>query len=417
MEGVTSSQLYKNTIRNMESAGKFAKVHESCLEKLRSPRRAIVVSVPVKMDDGTLKVFPGYRVQHNQVLGPFKGGIRYHEHVNLSEVAALAALMTFKNSLLNLPLGGGKGGITVNPKDLSDRELEALTRRYTSEIGPFIGHDKDIPAPDVGTSSQTMAWMLDQFSLDSGFSQTGVVTGKPLDIGGSAGRDAATGLGVIYAAEKALAVSGKKMSGTTIAVQGFGKVGMHAAIEGHRLGAKIVGVSDVGGGIFNGNGLNIPELVKYWEQHRKLDNFPGSSSISNDDLLELDVDVLAPCAMDGTINSHNAERTKAKIIVEGANGPVTANANEILLGRKVTIVPDILANGGGVIVSYFEWVQDISWLFWEEPQVREKLRVIMYRSFDKVWEYARQNNLDTRTAAMAVSLHRLESAMKLRGQL
>jgi len=417
MEDLEQGALFKNTIRIMETAGKIVKLNPKCIERLKTPRRALAVSVPVRMDDNSIKIFPGYRVQHNQVLGPFKGGIRYHHDVTLSEVAALAALMTFKNSLLNLPLGGAKGGVKVDPAKLSLREVEALTRKFTSEIGPFIGPDKDIPAPDVGTSSQTMAWMLDQYSMESGYSQTGVVTGKPVEIGGSAGRDAATGLGVVYVVEKAVESLNKKMSECTMAIQGFGKVGMHAAIEAARLGTKVVAVSDANGAIYNPDGLNIPELVNYYQEKLTLDKFPKSQTIGNDDLLALEVDVLAPCAMDGTINSNNAEGIKAKIIAEGANGPITANANEILNGKKIMIVPDILANGGGVVVSYFEWVQDISWLFWDEQQVREKLRTVMYRSFDKVLEFANRNNLDMRTAAMAVSLQRLEGAMRLRGQI
>jgi glutamate dehydrogenase (NAD(P)+) len=415
MEGLTDSALYKNTMRLMEDAGKLIKLNPNCIERLKRPRRAIIVSVPVRMDDGSLKVFPGYRVQHNQVLGPFKGGIRYHESVTLSEVAALSALMTFKNSLLSLPLGGGKGGVQVDPNTLSKREIEALTRKYTSEIGPFIGPDKDIPAPDVGTSSQTMAWMLDQFSTESGYSQTGVVTGKPVEIGGSAGRDAATGLGVVYITEKALQTMNREIRGTTMAIQGFGKVGLHAAVEAYKLGARIIAVSDVHCAIYNPEGLCIPELVEFYNQKNSLKGYHNCKVITNDELLALDVDVLAPCALDGTITSNNAAGIKAKIIVEGANGPVTANANEILNGRNIMIVPDILANGGGVVVSYFEWVQDISWLFWDEQQVREKLRTVMYRSFDKVFEFSKANHMDLRTSAMAVSLQRLEGAMKLRG--
>ncbi len=415
MEGLTDGALYKNSIRNMESAAKLVNLNPRCVERLRYPRRSIVVGIPVRMDDDTMRIFPGYRVQHNQTLGPFKGGIRYHLDVNLSEVAALATLMTFKNSLLGLPFGGAKGGIKVDPRTLSAKELESLTRRFTSEIHPFIGHDKDIPAPDVGTNSQTMAWMMDQYSMETGFSQTGVVTGKPIEIGGSQGRDAATGLGAIYTTEKALAAYGKHIKGTTIAIQGFGKVGMHAAIEGHLLGAKIIAVSDVDCAIENQAGLNIPELVKHYLAKNTLKGFPGSNVITNDELLALDVEVLAPCALDGTINSTNVDKVKARFIIEGANGPVTMNANEVLVAKKVCIVPDILANGGGVVVSYFEWIQDIAWLFWDEHQVREKLRTIMYRSFDKVWEFSQKNNLDLRTAAMAVSLQRIEGAMKLRG--
>lgn len=417
MEGLTDSALYKNTMRIMESAGKCIKISPHTIERLKNPRRALIVSVPVRMDDNSMKVFPGYRVQHNQVLGPFKGGIRYHESVTLSEVAALAALMTFKNSLLNLPLGGAKGGVQVDPNKLSARENEALTRRFTSEIAPFIGPDRDIPAPDVGTSAQSMAWMLDQYSTESGFSQTGVVTGKPIEIGGSAGREAATGLGVVYTTEKALEKKNMNIKNVTMAIQGFGKVGMHAAIEAHALGARVVAVSDVNNAIYNHEGLNIPEVVNHYLRTGKLSGYAGAQAISNDDLLALDVEVLAPCALDGTINSHNVEGIKARIIVEGANGPVTANANEVLSAKKTFIVPDILANGGGVVVSYFEWVQDISWLFWDEHQVREKLRTVMYRSFDKVFDFANKNQLDMRTAAMAASLQRLEGAMRLRGQV
>jgi glutamate dehydrogenase (NAD(P)+) len=262
-----------------------------------------------------------------------------------------------------------------------------------------------------------MAWMLDQYSAESGFSQTGVVTGKPVEIGGSAGRDAATGLGVVYVIEKALETLRKNIRGTTIAIQGFGKVGLHAAIEAHALGGCVVAVSDVNHAIYNPNGLNIKDLVEHYNSTSNLSTFKGAQLITNDELLALDVEVLAPCALDGTINSNNVDGIKARVIVEGANGPVTANANEVLNGKKIMIVPDILANGGGVVVSYFEWVQDISWLFWDEHQVREKLRTVMYRSFAKVYDFAQSHNVDLRTAAMAVSLQRLEGAMRLRGQV
>jgi glutamate dehydrogenase (NAD(P)+) len=400
----------------VEYAGKLVNLSPNVLERLKYPRRTLVVSIPVHMDDGRVKVFTGYRVQHNQTLGPFKGGIRYHHQVDLSEVAALASLMTFKNSLMNLPLGGAKGGVQVDPNKLSKSELENLTRRFTSEISPFIGPDKDIPAPDVGTDSQTMAWMLDTFSLESGFSQTGVVTGKPVEIGGSLGREAATGLGVIYATEKALEKLNKRMSEATIAIQGFGKVGMYAAIEGYAKGAKVVAVSDVTGALYNERGINIAELSRYVREKKVIKDFPEAKHISNDELLTLDVDVLAPCALEGVINAENAHKIRAKVIVEGANGPTTREADEVLTARNVIIVPDILANGGGVVVSYFEWVQDISWLFWTEDEVRNKLRDIIYKSFDKVWQFSQQSKSNLRTSAMATSLLRLERAMKLRGQ-
>ncbi len=416
MEALTGGALYQNTMKIVEDAGKLVSLSPNVLERLKLPRRTLVVSVPVKMDDGRVKVFTGYRVQHNQTLGPFKGGIRYHQQVDLSEVAALAALMTFKNSLMNLPLGGAKGGVQVDPNKLSKAELESLTRRFTSEISPFIGPDKDIPAPDVGTDSQTMAWMLDTFSLESGFSQTGVVTGKPIEIGGSLGREAATGLGVIYATEKALEKLNKRLSDATLAIQGFGKVGMFAAIEGYAKGARVVAVSDVSGALYNERGLNIAELSRFVKEKKVIKDFPDAQAITNEELLLLSVDVLAPCALEGVIHAGNAKKVKAKIIVEGANGPTTRDADEILDGLGCMVVPDILANGGGVVVSYFEWVQDISWLFWTEDEVRNKLREVIYKSFDKVWAMSETSKVNMRTGAMATSLLRLERAMKLRGQ-
>ncbi len=416
MEALTGGALYQNTMKIVEDAGKLISLSPNVLERLKFPRRALIVSVPVKMDDGRVKVFTGYRVQHNQMLGPFKGGIRYHPQVELSEVAALASLMTFKNSLLNLPLGGAKGGVQVDPNKLSKGELESLTRRFTSELSPFIGPDKDIPAPDVGTDSQTMAWMLDTFSLESGFSQTGVVTGKPIEIGGSLGREAATGLGVIYATEKALEKIGKRLSDSTLAIQGFGKVGMYAAIEGYAKGARVLAVSDVSGALYNERGINIAELSRYVKEKKIIKDFPDATPITNEELLLLPVDVLAPCALEGVIHKGNAKEVKAKVIVEGANGPTTREADAILDANGTLVVPDILANGGGVVVSYFEWVQDISWLFWTEDEVRNKLREVIYKSFDKVWAVAEPQKVNLRTAAMATSLMRLERAMKLRGQ-
>lgn len=416
MEALTGGALYQNTMKIVEEAGKLVSLSPNVLERLKYPRRTLVVSVPVKMDDGRVKVFTGYRVQHNQTLGPFKGGIRYHHQVDLSEVAALASLMTFKNSLMNLPLGGAKGGVQVDPGKLSKSEVESLTRRFTSEISPFIGPDKDIPAPDVGTDSQTMAWMLDTYSLESGFSQTGVVTGKPVEIGGSLGRESATGLGVIYATEKALEKKNMRMSDATLAIQGFGKVGMYAAIEGYAKGAKVVAVSDVSGALMNERGINIAELSRYVKEKKVIKDFPEATAISNEELLLLDVDVLAPCALEGVIHAGNASKVRAKIIVEGANGPTTREADEILDSHGCLVVPDILANGGGVVVSYFEWVQDISWLFWTEDEVRSKLREVIYKAFDKVWQNSEAQKVNMRTAAMATSLLRLERAMKLRGQ-
>jgi len=411
-----ASRFFRNTISLLESVAEKVKLKPATLETLKRPRRIISVSIPVRMDDGSLKIFDGHRVQHNQVLGPFKGGLRYHPSVHVGEVAALATLMTLKNSLLGLPLGGAKGGICADSNKLSLGEKERLTRRFTREIAPFIGHDKDIPAPDVGTDAQTMAWMMDTYSLDTGYSQTGVVTGKPVAIGGSKGRNLATGLGVVFNIIKALEKKERGIKGATIAIQGFGKVGMHAAIEAYKLGAKIVAVSDVSGGLYKADGLNVDELVKYNNEQFGLKDFKDAKTISNEELLSLDVDVLAPCALEGVINKNNASAVQAKIIVEGANGPVTNIANDTLVENGVMVVPDVLANGGGVIVSYFEWIQDIVWLFWEENEVREKLQKIIFKCFDTVYDYSTENKCDLRTAALSVALLRLQTALELRGQ-
>ncbi|MBK8201759.1 MAG: Glu/Leu/Phe/Val dehydrogenase [Bdellovibrionales bacterium] len=416
MEGLTDGSLYRNVLEILENAGKLIKVNQNVHERLRAPRRAIVIGIPVTMDDRRIQIFSGYRVQHNQTLGPFKGGLRYHPSVTLSEVAGLAALMTFKNSLLGLPLGGAKGGVQCDPNSLSKSELENLTRRFTSELGPFIGPDKDIPAPDVGTDSQTMAWILDTYSNEAGFCHTGVVTGKPVEIGGSLGRESATGLGVVYIAQKALHTKNRKINQATFAIQGFGKVGMHAAIEAAALGANIVALSDVSGAVYNPKGFDVADVVRYVKEHHFLKGYPNAEHISNEDLLGLEVDVLAPCALDGVITLENAESIRAKIIIEGANGPVTTGASRVLHQRGIMVVPDILANGGRVVVSYFEWVQDIVWLFWSEDEVRSKLKTIMDRAFDRVYEFSTQYNTEMRISAMAVSLKRLEKAMLLRGQ-
>ena len=400
--------------------------NENVIERLRYPRRAIRVSIPVRMNDDRIQVFTGFRVQHNHTLGPFKGGIRYHPSVNIGEVAALAMLMTFKNSLLHLPLGGAKGGVRVDPSLLNRKEIEALTRRFTSELSPFIGVDKDIPAPDVGTDEETMAWMLDTYALETGYSQMGIVTGKPIEIGGSQGRLSATGLGLVHIMEKALEVLGKSMDKATVAVQGFGKVGLHACIEAHAMGARVVAVSDASGGVYNPRGLNITDLIQYRDQNLVVKGYPHAKNITNEELLQLDVDVLAPCALDGVINEKNMKSIRARIIVEGANGPVTFESSHYLNNKGVLVVPDILANGGGVVVSYFEWVQDVNWLFWTEKQVRTKLRNIMHSAFDQVWRLSsdpmfsktsgKKGGKDLRAVSMVYSLHRLERAMKLRGQ-
>jgi glutamate dehydrogenase (NAD(P)+) len=368
------------------------------------------------MDDFSVKVFTGYRVQYSPTLGPYKGGIRYHQNVDLPEVVGLASLMTFKNSVLGLPLGGAKGGITVDPTKLSRAEKQSLTRRYASEISQFVGPTKDIPAPDVGTDPQTMAWFMDTYSQEQGgFAQPGVVTGKPVEIGGSLGRNHATGLGVVYVAEKSYEKMQMKISGSTIAIQGFGNVGSFAALFAHQRGAKIVAVSDVTGGIFNGDGLDIPKLFEYVKEHKGVKGFPGTSEISNAQLLELKVDALFPCALESQIDLHNVNNIKAKIVVEGANGPVTNAASKILGQKGVFVAPDVIANGGGVIVSYFEWVQDIMSLFWDEEEVNGRLKTIISKAFDTSFKFHQEKNVDMRAAAMAVAVQRLEKAMLLRG--
>jgi glutamate dehydrogenase (NAD(P)+) len=408
--------LFLNATQGVEEAAQLMQLDPNITKRLKLPRKCICVAVPVRMDDQSVEVFMGYRVQHSATLGPFKGGIRYHQNVDLGEVAGLAALMTFKNSVLGLPYGGAKGGITVDPRKLSRTEKQNLTRRYTTEIAPFIGPAKDIPAPDVGTDAQTMAWMMDTYSQEQGgFTQPGVVTGKPVEIGGTLGRVGATGLGVIYIAERALATQGRDLSGATLAIQGFGNVGSHAALYGFQRGAKVIAVSDVDGAIFNGDGLNVPQLQEYFAANKTLKGFPGSKEISNNELLELSVDALLPCALEGVIDEKNAKNIKAKMIVEGANGPVTMAATKILHQRGIFIAPDIIANGGGVIVSYFEWVQDIMSFFWEEDDINGKLKSIITKAFDTTYKTAQEKKVDMRSAAMGVAVKRLEKAMLLRG--
>jgi glutamate dehydrogenase (NAD(P)+) len=411
-----SNELFKNVSKQIEEVCTLAGVDPNVGDRLKRPKRALVVSVPVRMDDGSIHVFEGYRVQHNMTLGPGKGGIRYHQDVSLSEVAALATLMTMKCSLVGLPLGGAKGGIRVNPNLLSRAEKQSMTRRYTVEIANVIGPDKDIPASDVGTGGQEMAWIMDTFSQIKGYAIPGVVTGKPVEIGGSLGREESTGRGVVYCAEEAAKILKIPMgSSTTCAVHGFGKVGSVAALEMQLLGNKVLAVSDVSGGIYNKAGLDIKDCVKWVSQHGVLKGYPKAEPISNEDLLELDVDILLPCAMENVIHTGNAAKIKAKLISEGANGPITHDAHEQLSKRGVYVVPDILANAGGVIVSYFEWVQDIASFFWHEKEVNEKLKTVIVQAFHEVEKTSKELGCDMRQAAMARAIRRLERAMLLRG--
>ncbi|MBY0516433.1 MAG: Glu/Leu/Phe/Val dehydrogenase [Bacteriovoracaceae bacterium] len=410
------SPFFQDAYAQLESAGGIMKMDPNVLERLKYPKRALQVSVPVRLDDGTVKVFEGYRVQHNMTLGPGKGGIRFHPHVSLSETAALAMLMTFKNSLVGLPLGGAKGGIKVDPNDLSRAELQAMTRRYTTEIAMIIGPDKDIPAPDIGTDGQTMAWMMDTYSQLNGYAIPGVVTGKPIAVGGSLGRAESTGKGLAYCVNFAYAHLGKQItSSTTVAIHGFGKVGIPAANDLYAQGAKIVAVSDYTGGIYDKKGLNIHSVVEWVKQNRVLKGYPEADAITNEELLALDVDVLAPAAIDGVITKDNMKNVKARMIAEGANGPLTKEAVEYLTAKGVFIIPDILCNAGGVVVSYFEWVQGLQAFFWDLDTINKKLHDILKLAFDRVVDTQRKHNCNMKQAAFIASLDRLQGAMRLRG--
>ncbi len=417
-----SSDLYRNSVMQLQEAAETMHLDPNIAERLKVPKRALIVSVPIRLDDGSIRCFEGYRVQHNMTLGPGKGGIRFHPEVNLSEVAGLAMLMTFKCSLVGLPLGGAKGGIRVDPTKLSRQEAQALTRRYTSEINMIIGPDKDIPAPDVGTDAQHMAWMMDTYSQERGFAIPGVVTGKPIEIGGSLGRAESTGRGVVYTIQHAArhlkdtGKGGPKMdSSTTVAVHGFGKVGAVAANEIYDLGTKVVAVSDVSGGIYSKNGLDIPAVMKYFAKNRTLVGYPEADAMTNEELLACKVDVLIPAAIDGVITEKNVSKINARIIAEGANGPITTDALAELESRGVFIIPDVLCNAGGVIVSYFEWVQGLQNFFWSESEVNAKLAEVMANAFEKVVDIRARYNCGMKTAALIAGVDRLNRAMLLRG--
>lgn len=416
-----TSPLYQNAVKDLDLAGQTMGLDRNVLERLKMPKKAMCVSVPVRMDDGSVKVFEGYRVQHSTTLGPGKGGMRFHPEVSLSEVSALAMLMSMKCSLVGLPLGGAKGGIRVDPAQLSRPEHQALTRRFTMEIISMIGPEQDIPAPDIGTDSQHMAWMMDTYSMAKGYAVPGVVTGKPVEIGGSLGRAESTGRGVVYVIEHAIELLKKTGRGNfvlkecTAAVHGFGKVGMVAAQELALRGCKVVAVSDYFGGLYNPEGLNISKVVEYFNKNRKLEGYPVGERITNEELLALGVDILVPAAIDGVITIANMKNIKAKIISEGANGPITSEAQQYLEQNGVFIIPDILANAGGVIVSYFEWVQGLQQFFWNEKEVNEKLAELMARAFNRVADNAGKFNCGMKTAALITSVERLSQAMLLRG--
>ncbi|WP_425147126.1 Glu/Leu/Phe/Val family dehydrogenase [Deinococcus sp.] len=385
------------------------------VETLKRPKRILIVDVPIHLDDGTVAHFEGYRVQHNTSRGPAKGGIRYHQDVTLSEVMALSAWMTVKNAAVNLPYGGGKGGIRIDPRGYSQGELERLTRRYTTEIGLVIGPDKDIPAPDVNTNPQVMAWMMDTYSMNTGKTSTGVVTGKPVSLGGSLGRSDATGRGVFVTGAEAMKKLGMSLEGARIAVQGFGNVGSAAARIFHDHGARVVAIQDVTGTIHSEAGIDPYAALEHLRGTGRITELPGTESVQKDEFWDIDCDVLIPAALENQITEANAHRIRAKVVVEGANGPTTPAADDILRERGVTVVPDVLANAGGVTVSYFEWVQDFSSFFWTEDEINARLERIMREAFAGLWDVAEKHGVTLRTAAFIVACTRVLEARALRG--
>ncbi|MEE8232684.1 MAG: Glu/Leu/Phe/Val dehydrogenase [Thermoplasmata archaeon] len=400
----------------IEATGRRLGVDRDLLEILKVPNRELTVNFPVKMDDGTVRVFTGYRVQYNQVLGPFKGGIRYHPEVTLEEVRALAAWMTWKCAVIGLPYGGAKGGVIVDVKELSTREIERITRRFTSEISIIIGPHKDIPAPDVYTDAQVMAWIMDTYSMGVGYSVPGVVTGKPPIIGGSSGREEATARGVLYTTRQAAMILGIDLAKARVAIQGFGNVGYNAARLFHgEAGSKIVAVSDSRGAIHNDKGLDPAAVEDHKDETGSVVGFPNAESIMHEDLMAVKADILIPAALGGWITSDNAESVQARIVAEGANGPTTPDADRILFERDITIIPDILCNAGGVTVSYFEWVQSLQQFFWSLEEVEQRLEEIMVKAFDRVWETAQEEGVDMRTAAYMVAMKKIVRAYEVRG--
>ena len=418
-----SQSTAKETLNPFEIARKQVKTacdrlnaDPAVYEILKSPQRVLEVTFPVKLDNGTVKTFTGYRSQHNNAVGPYKGGVRFHPNVNLDEVKALSIWMTIKCCVAGIPYGGGKGGITLDPRDYSEAELERISRAYSEAISPLIGEKIDIPAPDVNTNGKIMSWMVDAYENIVKKSAPGVFTGKPVEFGGSLARTEATGYGVNFAAVQALEKLGKDVKGATYAIQGFGNVGYHTGYYAHKAGAKIVAVSTVDVAIYNENGLDMEALFKEYQANGFITNKAGyGKEISNAELLALDVDVLAPCALENQLTSENAGKVRAKIVVEGANGPTTPEADAILRQNGVLVVPDILANCGGVVVSYFEWVQNLQGYYWEFDEVQEKETVVLRRAFRDIWNLAQEYDVDLRTASYMMSIRRVEKAMKLRG--
>jgi glutamate dehydrogenase (NAD(P)+) len=407
--------LYRTAIAQFDEAVPHADVQQDIAERLRYPERSFIVSCPVRLDDGRRVVFMGYRVQHSSVLGPTKGGVRYDPEVSLGECAALAVWMTWKCALLRLPYGGAKGGVRCNPRIMSSAELERLTRRFTSELLPIIGPQEDIPAPDMATNEQTMAWMMDTYSMQRGFAVPEIVTGKPIAIGGSVFRHEATGAGVVMVVARACERLGWKLAEQRCVVQGFGNVGGIAAQELVDRGATVLAVSDISGGVYDPDGLDIPTMSAYAKEHGSLEGWERGARISNEELLELECDVLVLGAREDQVTGENAPRLHCRLIAEGANGPTSLEGDRILRERGIPILPDILTNAGGVTVSYFEWVQDLGRLFWNRDEIRAKLAEKLNDAFDRVWEIAHERSIPLRTAALVAGIREVSAALEARG--
>jgi glutamate dehydrogenase (NAD(P)+) len=406
---------YEIAKEQLRRVGRAFAIDENLVNVLSGCKKAVTVSIPTRRDDGTVTVFEGFRVTHNIARGPSKGGIRYHPDVTLDEVRSLAMWMTWKCALMGIPFGGAKGGVVVDPKGLSRLELERMTRRYTSEIINEIGPEKDIPAPDVGTNAQVMAWIFDTYSMNKGHSVLGVVTGKPLEIGGSLGREEATARGGLYALRGALRKKSLREEGMKVAIQGFGNVGLHLSRFLFDTGAAVIAVSDSAGGLFKADGLDIPSVIAHKQETGTLAGFRGAEPISNEDILTVECDVLAPCALEQVLHAGNADRVKATIVLEGANGPTTPAADEILEDRGVLVLPDVLANAGGVVVSYFEWVQGLQEYFWKESEVNAKLNDIVTRAFEETWATHERKSISVRLAAYGIAVERVSEATTIRG--
>jgi len=409
------SPLFRMAASQFEQALLHAQIPEPIAERLRHPERATIVSVPVQMDTGDLRVFPAYRVQHSTVLGPTKGGIRYDEHVTLGECTALAMWMTWKCALLRLPYGGAKGGVRCNPRDLSRGELERITRRYTAELAPVIGPQEDIPAPDMATDEQTMAWLMDTYSMQMGHAVPEIVTGKPISVGGSVFRNESTGAGVVMVIERACERLGWELRGLRCIVQGFGKVGGVVAAELRAKGATVTGIADYSGGVVAEDGLDVEDVQRHVREHGAVDGYPGAPAVSNAAFLETPCDVLVLAALEDQLQGANAGRVRARLVAEGANGPTTIEADAVLAARGIPVVPDVLANAGGVTVSYFEWVQDLGRLFWDRDEIRSRLAEKMVDAFDRVWELAEAEEISLRSAALVAGIREVAAALEARG--